>query len=144
MKFLRYVIGVTVAGTLALLVQHFLIYQFLMLPVVEQLSLVPLYWWLCYLIPIGVVLLASGVKAKNFRSVIWAALLLAAAASGLGYYWAKLFQPGFTEAYQDNMLLSFFKDYILHVILFTAVMGIGWTLRKLLEGLLAPLTRRAR
>lgn len=139
MKFLRYVTGVTVAGTVALLVQHFLVYRILMLPAVHQLSAVPLYWWLCYLGPIVIVLLVSGVKAKNFRCLALAALLLAAAASALGYYWARFFQPGFVEAYQSNIIVSFVKDYIFHAALFIAVMGVGRSMRSLLGWLLAPL-----
>lgn len=129
----RYLFLVVLAGIGALLIQHFVLFRLLMIPGMASLQSMPLYWWLCYLTPITIVLLAAGFKSASFKSLTVAAVLLALSANLVGFYWAKLGEPGFSRGYQVDMLGSFVKDYIFHFLLFLLVMLFGRMVMLLLD-----------
>jgi hypothetical protein len=138
----KYQFWVVSAGTSALLLQHFILYRLLMLPGLASLQSMPLYWWLCYLTPVVVVLLVAGLKSENFKGVVVASVLLALSANMVAFYWAKLGEPGFARGYEIDQLGSFVKDYAFHFLVFWAVMSLGRVTFLLLDNSFGRVYRR--
>ncbi len=139
---MRYLFRVVLAGIGALLIQHFVLYRLLMIPGLESLQSIPLYWWLCYLAPITIVLLLAGLKSASFKCLTAAAGLLAVSANLVSFFWAKFGEPGFSRGYQIDMLGSFVKDYVFHFLLFLLVMSFGRMVMLLLDTTLGWMYRR--
>lgn len=138
----RYLFRVVLAGTGALLIQHFILYRLLMIPGMVSLQSIPLYWWICYLTPIAVVLLGAGLMSDSFKGLVGASALLAMSANMVGFYWAKLGEPGFARGYEIDLLGSFVKDYIFHILLFFLVMSLGRISMLLLDNTFGRVYRR--
>lgn len=120
-------------GIAALLFQHFVLYRLLMVPLLSSLQAIPLYWWLCYLVPVTLVLFVGGIRARTFREVGVAVSVLSIAACGLAYLWATTSQPGFYTRYGEGVPYSLLKDFLFHLLLFGSVMGTGRALGGLYE-----------
>lgn len=140
----RYLFQVVLAGTGALLIQHFILYRLLMIPGTASLQSMPLYWWMCYLTPIAVVLLLAGLKSASFKGLVAAAVLLAAAANLVGFFWVRLGEPGFARGYELDLLGSFVKDYIFHFLLFVLVMSLGRMIMLVLDTTFGWMYRRVK
>ena len=125
-------ITMSVSLFLALTVSHFLVYKDLIVPHLQQLSSVPLSWWLGMFVPGVSILLIFGFSGRS-----WSELLLFSVVAGLieqlfAYLMAVLNEPGYSKVYESAV--SHWTLGLLAVSLISAIpLVLGMLLGKIIK-----------
>ena len=122
---------VVIAGILSILIQHYVIYKFYIMPHLHEWKAVPLYWWCVYMLPIICALSAIGTKDRNIKQIIIAGLSLAIATNFLIVYWSFRHEPSFHKAYEGPISVEFIKGITMHLSGILALLLIGYIYSKI-------------
>ena len=115
MKITNYILLVVIIGIFSILIQHYVIYRFFIMPHLSEWNAVPVYWWCVYMLPIICALTAIGTKAKNIIQVFLAGLSLAVASNILVVYWSFRQEPSFHKAYEGPISVEFITGIAMHL-----------------------------